>query len=73
MQTDQSLYNRKGVCYISFSYRSFPDDKNTSILIHDRKYNKNINNSGQNQLKRIKSGPKREKRGNCRGITLLLK
>ena len=49
LQADQSLYNRKGVCYISFSYRSFPGDKNTSILIRDRKYNKNIIKSSQNQ------------------------
>ena len=49
LQADQSLYNRKGVCYISLSYRSIPDDKNTSILIRDRKYNIIINNSGYNQ------------------------
>ena len=49
LQADQSLYNRKGVCYILFNIRSFPGDKNTSILIRDRKYNKNIINSSQNQ------------------------
>ena len=34
LQADQSLYNRKGVCYISFNTRSFSGDKNTRILIH---------------------------------------
>ena len=51
LQADQSLYNRKGVCYISLSYRSFPGDKNTCILIRDRKYTKIINISSQNILK----------------------
>ena len=39
LQADQSLYNRKGVCYISLSIGHFLGDKNTSILIRDRKYN----------------------------------
>ena len=39
LQADQSLYNRKGVCYILFNTWSFPGDKNTCILILDRKYN----------------------------------
>lgn len=70
LQADQSLYNRKGVCNISLSIGHFSGVKNTCILNRDRKYNKNINNSGQNQLKRIKSGPKREKRGKWRDIAL---
>ena len=49
LQADQSLYNRKGVCYISLSYRSLPGDKNTSILIRDCKYSENIIKSIQNQ------------------------
>ena len=35
LQADQSLYNRKVVYYISLSYRSFPGDKNTCILIRE--------------------------------------
>ncbi len=38
LQADQSLYNRKGVCYILFNTRSFSGDKNTSILIREGKY-----------------------------------
>ena len=49
LQADQSLYNRKGVCYILFNIRSFSGDKNTSILIRDCKYSENIIKSIQNQ------------------------
>ena len=49
LQADQSLYNRKGVCYISLSIGHFSGVKNTCILNHDRKYNKNIIKSIQNQ------------------------
>ena len=33
LQADQSLYNRKGVCYILFNTWSFPGVKNTVFLI----------------------------------------
>ena len=61
LQADQSLYNRKGVCYISLSIGHFSGVKNTSILNRDRKYNKNINNSGQNQRKTSSYHPQIEK------------
>lgn len=44
LQADQSLYNRKGVCYILFNTWSFPGDKNTSILIREGKYTTNSSN-----------------------------
>ncbi len=38
LQADQSLYNRKGVCYILFNTWSFSGDKNTCILIREGKF-----------------------------------
>ena len=49
LQADQSLYNRKGVCYIVHVIGRFQVIKRLYLLIRDRKYTKNINNSSQNQ------------------------
>ena len=49
LQADQSLYNRKGVCYIVHVIGRFQVIRRLYLLIHDRKYTKNINNSSQNQ------------------------
>ena len=49
LQADQSLYNRKGVCYIVRVIGRFLVIRRLYLLIRDRKYTKNINNSSQNQ------------------------
>lgn len=51
LQADQSLYNRKGVCYIVHVIGRFQVIRRLYLLIRDRKYTKNINNSSQNQYK----------------------
>ena len=57
LQADQSLYNRKGVCYIVHVIGRFQVNKKIYLLIRDRKYTKNINNSSQNQYKSYPIGP----------------
>jgi len=49
LQADQSLYNRKGVCYIVHVIGRFQVIRRLYLLIRDRKYTKNINKSSQNQ------------------------
>ena len=61
LQADQSLYNRKGVCYISLSIGHFSGVKNTSILNRDRKYNKLSDISCLNQRKTYSYHPQIEK------------
>ena len=51
LQADQSLYIRKGVCYIVHVIGRFQVIRRLYLLIHDRKYTKNINKSSQNQYK----------------------
>ena len=51
LQADQSLYNRKGVWYIVHVIGRFQVIRRCNLLIRDRKYTKNINNSSQNQYK----------------------
>ncbi len=51
LQADQRLYNRKGVCYIVHVIGRFQVIRRLYLLIRDRKYTKNINNSSQNQYK----------------------
>ena len=48
LQADQSLYNRKGVCYFVHVIGRFQVIR-IRILIRDRKYNKNIIKSSQNR------------------------
>ena len=49
LQADQSPFNRKGVCYIVHVIGRFQVIRRLYLLIRDRKYTKNINNSSQNQ------------------------
>jgi hypothetical protein len=49
LQADQSLYNRKGVCYIVHVIGRFQVIRRLYLLIRDCKYTKNINKSSQNQ------------------------
>ena len=49
LQADQSLYNRKGVCYIVHVIGRFQVIRRCNLLIRDCKYNQNINKSSQNQ------------------------
>ena len=51
LQADQSLYNRKGVCYIVHVIGRFQVIRRLYLLIRDCKYNQNINYSSQNQEK----------------------
>ena len=51
LQADQSLYNRKGVCYIVHVIGRFQVIRRYNLLIRDCKYNQNINKSSQNQYK----------------------
>ena len=51
LQADQSLYNRKGVCYFVHVIGRFQVIRRLYLLIRDCKYTKNINNSSQNQYK----------------------
>ena len=57
LQADQSLYNRKGVYYIVHVIGRFQVIRRLNLLIRDRKYTKNINNSSQNQYKSYSIGP----------------
>lgn len=57
LQADQSLYNRKGVCYIVHVIGRFQEIRRYNLLIRDRKYTKNINKSSQNQYKSYPNGP----------------
>ena len=43
LQTDQSLYNRNGVCYIVHVIGRFQVIRSLYLLIRDRKYTININ------------------------------
>ena len=58
LQADQSLYNRKGVCYLVHVIGRFQVIRRYNLLIRDRKYTKNINNSSQNQYKSYLNSPK---------------
>ena len=57
LQADQGLYNRKGVCYIVHVIGRFQVIRRLYLLIRDRKYTKNINNSSQNQYKSYPNSP----------------
>ena len=57
LQADQSLYNRKGVCYIVHVIGRFQVIRRLYLLIRDRKYTKNIKNSTQNQLNSYRNSP----------------
>ena len=61
LQADQSLYNRKGVCYIVHVIGRFQVIRRLYLLIRDRKYTKNINKSSQNQYKSYPIGLKSKK------------
>ena len=58
LQADQSLYNRKGVCYIVHVIGRFQVIRRYNLLIRDRKYTKILNNSSQNQYKSYPNCPK---------------
>ena len=49
LQADQSLYNRKGVCYFVYVIGRFQVIRRYNLLICDRKYSENIIKSIQNQ------------------------
>ena len=57
LQADQSLYNRKGVCYIVHVIGRFQVIRRLYLLIRDCKYTKNIKNSTQNQLNSYRNSP----------------
>ncbi len=57
LQADQSLYNRKGVCYFVHVIGRFQVIRRYNLLIRDRKYTKNIKNSTQNQLNSYRNSP----------------
>ena len=57
LQADQSLYNRKGVCYIVHVIGRFQVIRRYNLLIRDCKYNQNINKSSHNQYKSYSNGP----------------
>lgn len=71
LQADQSLYNRKGVCYIVHVIGRFQVIRRLYLLIRDRKYTKNINNSSQNQYKSYPIGPKTQKTRIMAGYSLM--
>ncbi len=71
LQADQSLYNRKGVCYIVHVIGRFQVIRRLYLLIRDRKYTKNINNSSQNQYKSYPIRPETRKTRKMAGYSLM--
>ena len=71
LQADQSLYNRKGVCYIVHVIGRFQEIRRYNLLIRDRKYTKNINKSSQNQYKSYPNGPETQKTRIMAGYSLM--
>jgi len=71
LQADQSLNNRKGVCYIVHVIGRFLVIRRLYLLIRDRKYTKNINKSSQNQYKSYSILPETKKMRKMAGYSLM--